>query len=147
MKGLSVEIGNTDAEGRLVLGDVMTYIQQEYKPKQMVDLATLTGACKVALGTETAGLFSNDDDILNEIQTASNQAFEPVWHLPITDEHKDSIKGQYGDIKNTGSTRWGGASTAAAFLLRFVEKDTKWAHLDICGPAMAKSAKMPVSAD
>lgn len=83
MNGLNVEIGNTDAEGRLVLGDTMTYVQREFKPKQMVDLATLTGACVVALGNDTAGLFSNDDEITKEIQEASKQAFEPVWHLPI----------------------------------------------------------------
>ena len=83
MNGLNVEIGNTDAEGRLVLGDTMTYVQREFKPKQMIDLATLTGACVVALGNETAGLFSNDDDITKEIEEASKQAFEPVWHMPI----------------------------------------------------------------
>lgn len=83
MNGLSVEIGNTDAEGRLVLADTMTYVQQEFKPKQLVDLATLTGACVVALGNETAGVFSNDDDILVELKEASDAAFEPIWHLPI----------------------------------------------------------------
>ena len=148
MNGLNVEIGNTDAEGRLVLGDTMTYVQREFKPKQMIDLATLTGACVVALGNETAGLFSNDDDFTQEIKTASKQAFEPVWHLPINEDHKEAIKGSYGDISNTGKTRgYGGASTAAAFLLNFVEKDTKWAHLDIAGPAMAKAPKPPMCAD
>ena len=147
MNGLSVEIGNTDAEGRLVLADTFTYVQKEFKPKQMVDLATLTGACLVALGNETAGLFSNDDAITDELIKAADQSFEPVWHLPIQDEHKEAIKGQFGDISNTGKSRYGGASTAAAFLLRFVEKDVKWAHLDIAGPAMAKAAKPPVCAD
>jgi leucyl aminopeptidase len=83
MNGLSVEIGNTDAEGRLVLADTFTYVQKEFKPKQMVDLATLTGACLVALGNETAGLFSNDDGITDELIKAGEQSFEPVWHLPI----------------------------------------------------------------
>jgi leucyl aminopeptidase len=113
----------------------------------MIDLATLTGACVVALGNDTAGVFSNDDGIVDEIKKASTQSFEPVWHMPIQDEHKETIKGAYGDISNTGKTRYGGASSAAAFLLNFVEKDTKWAHIDIAGPAMAKAAKPPVCAD
>lgn len=147
MNGLTVEIGNTDAEGRLVLADTFTYVQREFEPKQLVDLATLTGACLVALGEETAGVFSNDDDLIGELKKAGEQSFEPIWHLPIADEHKETIKGATGDICNTGKTRWGGASSAAAFLQRFIEKDTKWAHLDIAGPAMAKSAKLPVCAD
>jgi len=113
----------------------------------MVDLATLTGAVVVGLGNTTAGLFSNDDGITEELKVASKQSFEDVWHLPIQDEHKETIKGSYGDISNTGKSRYGGASSAAAFLLRFVEKDTKWAHLDIAGPAMAKAASPPVCAD
>ena len=86
----------------------------------MIDLATLTGACVVALGNDTAGLFSNDDAITEELIDASRAAFEPVWHLPIQDEHKETIKGRDGDISNTGKSRYGGASSAAAFLLRFV---------------------------
>ena len=113
----------------------------------MVDLATLTGACVVALGETTAGLFSNDDDIVTELIKAGEQSFEPLWHMPIQDEHKEIIKGETGDISNTGKGRWGGASSAAAFLLRFVEKDTKWAHLDIAGPAMATAARPPVCSD
>ena len=113
----------------------------------MIDLATLTGACVVALGNETAGVFTNDDATKDEIVKAGEQSFEPVWHLPIMDEHKETIKGATGDICNTGKTRYGGASSAAAFLLRFVEKDTKWVHIDIAGPAMAKSAKPPICAD
>ena len=147
MNGLTVEIGNTDAEGRLVLADTFTYVQKEFKPKQMVDLATLTGACVVALGNETAGLFSNDDDLKTEIEGASKHVFEPVWHLPIADEHKETIKGSYGDISNTGKSRYGGASSAAAFLQNFVEKDVKWAHIDIAGPAMAKAPKPPICGD
>ena len=102
----------------------------------------------VALGNETAGLFSNDDDLKNELEEASKLSFEPVWHLPILDDHREAIKGDYGDISNTGKTRgYGGASTAAAFLEKFVDKDTKWAHLDIAGPAMAKGPKPPVCGD
>lgn len=147
MNGLHVEIGNTDAEGRLVLADTFTYVQQEFKPEKMIDLATLTGACVVALGGDTAGLFSNDDDLVASLIKASTSSFEPIWHMPIQDEHKETIKGKFGDISNTGKTRYGGACSAAAFLLRFVEKDTKWAHIDIAGPAMRQSAKPPVSAD
>mmetsp|Transcript_9301 Transcript_9301/g.15673 ORF Transcript_9301/g.15673 Transcript_9301/m.15673 type:complete len:165 (+) Transcript_9301:1219-1713(+) len=147
MNGLSVEIGNTDAEGRLVLADTFTYVQKEFKPKKMIDLATLTGACLVALGNETAGLFTNDQEITDDLIKAGKEAFEPLWQLPIQDEHKETIKGAYGDICNTGKSRYGGASSAAAFLLRFVEKDVNWAHIDIAGPAMAKAAKPPVCAD
>lgn len=147
MNGLTVQIGNTDAEGRLVLADTFTYVQKEFKPKELIDLATLTGACMVALGNTTAGLFSNDDDLTDEVIKAADKAFEPVWHLPIQDEHKETIKGEYGDICNTGKDRYGGASSAAAFLLRFVEKDVKWVHLDIAGPAMAKGPKPPVCGD
>jgi len=116
MKGLTVEIGNTDAEGRLVLADTFTYVQREFKPKTMVDLATLTGACMVALGMETAGLFTEDDDLAAELKSASKSAFEPIWHLPIQDEHKETIIGATGDIVNIGKVRFGGASQAAAFL-------------------------------
>ena len=116
MNGLTVEIGNTDAEGRLVLADTFTYVQREFKPKQMVDLATLTGAIVVALGNDTAGLFTNDEGITEELKKAADQSFEPVWHMPIMDEHKETIKGSYGDISNTGKSGYGGASSAAAFL-------------------------------
>ena len=98
----------------------------------------------IALGNETAGVFSNDDSLVTELKTASKASFEPIWQLPITNEHKESIKGKYGDIVNIGRSREGGACTAAAFLLRFIEKDTKWAHLDIAGPAMTNYANPPV---
>jgi len=147
-KGLSVEVGNTDAEGRLVLADTLTYVQENYKPKSVVDLATLTGACVVALGNDTAGLFSNNDDLKDKLEAASKESFEPVWHLPIFADHRDAIKGTWGDISNTGKTRgYGGASTAAAFLERFIEKDTHWAHIDIAGPAIRKAPKPPMSDD
>ena len=93
MNGLHVEIGNTDAEGRLVLADTFTYVQKHYKPKTMVDMATLTGACKVALGMEMGGLFGNHQGLIDELKHASNVSFEPLWHLPIADEHKEAIKG------------------------------------------------------
>jgi leucyl aminopeptidase len=147
MKGLTVEIGNTDAEGRLVLADTMTYVQQEFKPKQMVELSTLTGACMVALGNETAGLFSNDDKLAEMLQSSSKRSFEQIWRLPIMDEHRETMKSSFADLNNKGKTPYGGASQAAAFLERFVEKDVKWAHLDIAGPGMASAAKAPVCAN
>jgi leucyl aminopeptidase len=133
MKGITVEIGNTDAEGRLVLADTFTFVQREYKPKKLVDLATLTGAIMVALGQETAGLFSNDDDFAQEIKESGKEVFEPLWHMPITNEAKEAIKGSTADISNSGKSRWGGSSKAAAFLERFIEKGVKWVHLDIAG--------------
>ena len=147
MKGLTVEIGNTDAEGRLVLADTFTYVQKEFKPKKLVDLATLTGAILVALGNETAGLFSNDDDFAKEVKTLGSEVFEESWHMPITNEAKDKIKGAVADITNSGKTRWGGSSKAAAFLERFIEKDVKWVHLDIAGAASVQGAKPPLCAD
>lgn len=92
MKGLTVEIGNTDAEGRLVLADTFTYVQREFKPTEMIDLATLTGACMVALGSETAGLFSNNDEIASSLLKSGTKVFEPLWRLPITQEHRDAMK-------------------------------------------------------
>ena len=148
MKGLHVEIGNTDAEGRLVLCDTFTYVQKHYKPKRLVDLATLTGASMVALGTTTGCLFSNDDEVLAELQKASADSFEAMWHMPITDEHRECMKGRYSDLNNKSySTPFGGSCTAAAYLENFIEEGTKWAHLDICGPVIMQPAKPPVGAD
>ena len=147
MKGLTVEIGNTDAEGRLVLADTMTYVQRNYTPKEMIDLATLTGACKVALGDDTAGLFSNDDKMAERLSKSGTRSFEDVWRLPITKEHRDSMKGAQSDLCNKGKTPYGGASQAAAFLEKFVEKDVKWSHLDIAGPALRKGPKPPLCAN
>lgn len=147
MKGITVEIGNTDAEGRLVLADTFTYVQREYKPQKLVNLATLTGAIMIALGNETAGVFSNDDGFAKEIIDSGKAVFEPMWHMPITDEAKEAIKGATADISNSGKTRWGGSSKAAAFLQRFIEKDVKWVHLDIAGAAHVQGAKAPLISD
>lgn len=100
-----------------------------------------------ALGNETAGLFSNDDDFALEIKKTSEEVFEKTWHMPITEESKESIKGTVGDITNSGKSRYGGASQAAAFLERFIDKDVKWVHLDIAGAASVKGAKAPLCAD
>lgn len=147
MKGLTVEIGNTDAEGRLVLADTLSYVQKEYKPKKIVDLATLTGAIMVALGNETAGIFSNDDEFAQEIKDSGKNVFEQYWQMPITQESKDAIKGAAADISNSGKSRWGGSSKAAAFLERFIEKGTKWVHLDIAGAGNVQGAKAPLCPD
>ena len=147
MKGITVEIGNTDAEGRLVLADTFTFVQKNYKPKKLVDLATLTGAIMVALGQETAGLFSNDDDFAQEIKKTGKEVFEDMWHMPITQESKDGIKGATADISNSGKSRWGGSSKAAAFLEKFIEKDVKWVHLDIAGAGSITGAKAPLCPD
>ena len=145
-KGLTVEIGNTDAEGRLCLADALTYTQTNYKPQTIIDLATLTGAVVVALGEETAGVFGNDKNLLKNIENAGKYYQEPVWELPITSEHETSVKGKTADITNSGKSRYGGASQGAAFLKHFIEPNVKWAHLDIAGPAMNKADRGQFSA-
>ncbi len=135
MSGQTVEIINTDAEGRLVLADVLWYTKEKYKPQFMVNLATLTGAIIVALGHEYAGLFSNNDE-LSERLTASGEATgEPVWRMPLSSSFDKMIDSKFADMKNTGGSRAGGSITAAQFLQRFVDK-TPWAHLDIAGTGM-----------
>jgi leucyl aminopeptidase len=132
-KGYTVEITNTDAEGRLVLVDTLSYVQEKYKPLNVIDLATLTGACMVALGNKTAGLFTNNTELAGEISAAADEVLEPLWHLPINDEHRDELKSSFADMKNSGKDRYGGASKGAGFIERFIEKDTNWVHLDIAG--------------
>jgi leucyl aminopeptidase len=136
--GVSIEVLNTDAEGRLVLADVLSYAV-DLQVHSIVDLATLTGACVVALGEEVAGLMTNHTDWGTTVQQASQAVGEEVWPLPMFDHYNELIKGDVGDIKNTGG-RWGGAITAAKFLERFVG-GKPWVHLDIAGPAFASSAK------
>ena len=131
-RGVTIEVLNTDAEGRIVLGDALAYAR-ERKPQAIIDLATLTGACVVALGTYAAGLFGNDELLLERIRAAGERTGERVWPLPLWQEYKDKIKSDVADHKNTGG-REGGAITAAAFLARYVG-DTPWAHLDIAGTA------------
>jgi len=134
MSGQTIEIINTDAEGRLVLADVLWYVAKKFKPKFMVDLATLTGAIMVALGTEYAGLFSNNDELAERLTKVGLATGERVWRMPLGPEYDKQIDSQFADMKNTG-TRNGGSITAAQFLQRFVD-DTPWAHLDIAGTAM-----------
>ena len=134
MSGQTIEIINTDAEGRLVLADVLWYVAQKFKPKFMVDLATLTGAIMVALGTEHAGLFCNNDELADRLLKAGQDTGERLWRMPLAPEYDKQIDSQFADMKNTGS-RHGGSITAAQFLQRFVD-NTPWAHLDIAGTAM-----------
>src|SRR5450432_617474 len=134
MSGQTIEIINTDAEGRLVLADVLWYVAQKFKPKFMIDLATLTGAIIVALGTEYAGLFSNNDELSERLHAVGQATGEKVWRLPMGPEHDKMMDSQFADMKNAGA-RYGGSITAAQFLQRFVD-DTPWAHLDIAGTAM-----------
>ncbi|TDH73136.1 uncharacterized protein CCR75_008443 [Bremia lactucae] len=139
--GITVENNNTDAEGRLVLGDAMSYVQKEFKPKTVIDVATLTGACMVALGQHCAGLFSNSDDLADKLTEVGTECHERCWRLPIHPEHTAALKGSQSDSRSTGRTRYGGASTAAAFLQQFVYEGVDWAHLDIAGPSNYSSAK------
>jgi len=132
MSGQTIEIINTDAEGRLVLADALWYVQEEFKPGTIVDLATLTGAIMIALGKTTSGLFSNDDELSAALTEAGKAVGEPVWRMPLGEEYDRMIDSDIADMKNTGQ-RWGGSITAAQFLQRFVKEGVKWAHLDIAG--------------
>ncbi len=135
--GKTIEIGNTDAEGRLILADAMSYAVKKYKPQVLIDIATLTGACVVALGENIAGLFSFDDDLAEMIIKSGEKLYERCWQLPMPEDYKELLKSDFADINNIGKTRWGGAITAALFLSEFVS-DTRWAHVDIAGPAYIK---------
>jgi leucyl aminopeptidase len=132
MSGQTVEILNTDAEGRLVLCDAITY-SRRYKPQTVIDVATLTGACIVALGSHVSGLMSNDDDLAEELSAAGVRADDRAWRLPVGEEYADQLKSNFADLANVGG-REGGACTAASFLWKFA-KDLRWAHLDIAGTA------------
>jgi len=133
MSGQTVEVINTDAEGRLVLADVLYYVNKRFKPKLMIDLATLTGAIMVALGHEYTGLFANDDKLAERLAKAGEATGERVWRLPLGPEYDKIIDSKIADVKNTGG-RFAGSITAAQFLQRFVNK-TPWVHLDIAGTA------------
>jgi leucyl aminopeptidase len=134
MSGQTIEIINTDAEGRLVLADVLHYVNNRFKPEFMINLATLTGAIIVALGQEYAGLFSNNDKLAERLTNAGEITGERVWRMPLGPEYDKMIDSKFADMKNTGG-RWGGSITAAQLLQRFVGK-TPWAHLDIAGTAL-----------
>ncbi|WP_417807038.1 leucyl aminopeptidase [Thioclava sp.] len=135
MKGDTIEVINTDAEGRLVLADVLWYAQERFKPRAMVNLATLTGAVIVALGHENAGLFTNDNKLVGDILKAAKAEGEGAWHMPLQPAYDKLIKSRLADVKNTGG-RPAGSITAAAFLKRFVKDDLPWCHIDIAGVAL-----------
>ncbi|WP_395666645.1 leucyl aminopeptidase [Methylocella sp.] len=134
MSGQTIEIINTDAEGRLVLADVLWYVQDRFKPRFIVDLATLTGAILVALGQDHAGLFSNDDDLSEKLIAAGRETGEKLWRMPLGPAYDKLIDSKFADMKNTGG-RHAGSITAAQFLQRYVN-GTPWAHLDIAGTGM-----------
>ncbi|WP_316013095.1 leucyl aminopeptidase [Roseobacter sp. HKCCA0434] len=139
MKGDTVEVINTDAEGRLVLADVLWYAQDRFAPSAIIDLATLTGAIIIALGHEHAGVFSNDDDFASRLLKAARDEGEGAWQLPMGPAYDKKLKSRVADMKNVGG-RDGGSITAAQFLQRFVKDGTPWIHLDIAGTASTKSA-------
>jgi leucyl aminopeptidase len=134
--GKTVEVMNTDAEGRLILGDALAYAVEQ-GPGRVLDLATLTGACIVALGPKVAGLFGNDEAFCHDLLESCRRAGERAWRLPLHDDYKDQLKSQVADLKNVGG-KWGGAITAAKFLEQFVAS-TPWVHLDIAGPSWCDS--------
>jgi leucyl aminopeptidase len=136
MSGQTIEIINTDAEGRLVLADAMTWAQRQYQPAAMVDLATLTGAMIIALGHEYAGLFSNDDQLAERLTQAGQASGDRLWRFPLGEAYDKQMDSPVADMKNAGP-REGGSIMAATFLQRFVEDGTKWAHLDVAGTVWA----------
>jgi leucyl aminopeptidase len=136
--GKTVEILNTDAEGRLVLADAITYTEKKYKPKFIVDLATLTGAIIVSLGSEYAGLFSNDDKLSNQLIDVGEKTEEKVWRMPLNKNYDKLIDSKNADMQNINYVGGAGSTTAAQFLQRFILNKTPWAHLDIAGMAFSK---------
>lgn len=132
-KGLTVEIGNTDAEGRLILADAMSYVQLNYKPHTLIEFSTLTGAVSSAIGRSMAGLFTNSEKFSKELSKIGKKIGEPFWSLPLLPENRTNMKGTHGDLNNKSKNPAPGASNAAAFLEFFVEKGVTWAHLDIAG--------------
>jgi leucyl aminopeptidase len=129
-KGITVEIGNTDAEGRLVLADALALAVEE-KPDLIIDIATLTGAARIALGTDLPALFSNQDNVAHDIVKCGIQELDPVWHMPLFTAYRDSLNSPFADINNAGADSYGGAITAALFLKEFVPDDIPWVHLDL----------------
>jgi len=139
MSGQTIEVINTDAEGRLVLADAMWWAQKTFKPHTLIDLATLTGAIIISLGHHHAGMFSNNDALCDQLAAAGKATGEPVWRLPLGPEYDRQVTSQIADMKNVGG-RDAGSITAAQILQRFIQKDVAWAHLDIAGVAWSNSA-------
>ncbi|MBI2565122.1 leucyl aminopeptidase [Candidatus Woesearchaeota archaeon] len=140
--GKTVEIGNTDAEGRLILADALSFVEKNYKPTKIIDLATLTGTCRATFGEHAAALLSQDDNLSNELFNAGKETYERVWRLPLYDEYKEEIKGEVADITNLGynNGKYAGTITGAAFLNNFVTTNS-WAHLDIASTAWSDKEK------
>jgi len=138
LSGQTVEILNTDAEGRLVLCDALTYVER-FKPRAVIDVATLTGACIVALGSQTSGLMSNDEELARQLLGAGQNADDRAWQLPLFDEYQEQLDSPFADIANIGGPK-AGTITAACFLSRFT-KAYAWAHLDIAGTAWISGGK------
>ena len=139
MSGQTVEVINTDAEGRLVLADAITYVQRNFKPSTIVDLATLTGAILISLGHEWAGLFSNDEELVSSLQAAGEESGDKLWRMPLAEAFDRLIDSPIADMKNVGP-REGGSITAAQFIQRFIENGVKWAHVDMAGKAWSDKA-------
>jgi leucyl aminopeptidase len=135
MNGKTIEINNTDAEGRLILADALVFAQQEAKPDELIDLATLTGACITALGKEASGIMGSDDGLMAAIRSAGTVAGERFWPLPLFDEFKDMLKSDVADLINAGSKGQAGSSAGGMFLREFVEPGQAWVHLDVAGPS------------
>lgn len=138
--GKTIEVLNTDAEGRLVLADALAYVQDKYNPKAIIDLATLTGAMMVALGHEYCGTFSTDDALWGNMKKASAKTGEKLWRMPLDKVWSKEMESDVADLRNMGKTRYAGANTAAAFLQHFIKDDTPWAHMDIAGTAWRKTS-------
>jgi leucyl aminopeptidase len=145
-KGITVEIGNTDAEGRLILGDALAWGDEE-APSLMLDMATLTGAARVALGLDLPALFTDDEELAAELARASKAVFDPMWRLPLWPGYKKGLSSEIADISHIGKGGFGGAITAALFLQRFVEKAQSWAHLDLYAWVNAEKPYAPVGGD
>jgi leucyl aminopeptidase len=139
MSGQTVEVINTDAEGRLVLADAVTYVQRNYKPAAIIDFATLTGAILISLGFEYAGLFGNDDQLADQLVKAGKASGDRLWRMPMGESFDRLIDSPIADMKNVGP-REGGSITAAQFIQRFIENDTPWAHVDMAGKAWSDKA-------
>jgi leucyl aminopeptidase len=139
MSGQTVEVINTDAEGRLVLADAVCYVQRNFKPTTIIDLATLTGAILISLGHEWAGLFSNNEELASRLQQAGEESGDKLWRMPLAEAFDRLIDSPIADMKNVGP-REGGSITAAQFIQRFVENGVKWAHIDMAGKAWSDKA-------
>jgi leucyl aminopeptidase len=144
LNGKTIEIINTDAEGRLILADAFSYLaKDEGKWDALIDFATLTGACVVALGEQVAGLFGNNSKLNEKILKASKNEGEQIWNMPLVDDYQDLLKSQIADLANVTKSKWGGAITGALFLKEFIPKDIPWVHLDIAGPSWEERGEIP----